>query len=102
MRTPEIQHAIRGQLAGVLQQLGFDDFDNTGSNRQQRALTQTVARWAFEQGFTGIVYKSRFGDQFDCWAIFEGARFASLGHPEPILPEDPDLAETIELIGLIR
>ncbi len=49
-----------------------------------------MSRFAYDNGFHGIAYISRFDDNFDCWAIFEGARFDVVDRV-PIARDDPDL-----------
>jgi hypothetical protein len=66
----------------------------------KRQLTQAIARWTYEHGYAGLVYSSRFDAALTCWAIFEGSLFESVGPPEPILPDDPDLTATVKLFRL--
>ncbi len=100
LRLAGVRKGVHAELAGLLEELGLEGLEITGSQIRHRRLTQCIARWAHDQGFAGIAYKSRFGDHFDCWAVFEGARFEPIGRPEPILPHDPDLRETVQLLGL--
>ena len=65
------ERAIAG-LADVLLRLGMADFDVNGARGPSRDLTQRITRWAYEHGFAGVAYRSRFADDLDCWAIFEG------------------------------
>jgi hypothetical protein len=65
-----------------------------------RPLTQAIARWAYEHGYSGLVYASRIDARLACWAVFEGARFEQVGLPEPITPNDPDLRAVARLYGL--
>ena len=69
---------------------------------QTETLTQVIARWAYEHGHTGLAYPSRFDETLTLWAIFEGAAFVTVGVPEPIEPDDADLAATAQLFGLTR
>jgi hypothetical protein len=79
-----------------------------------RRFTQEISRHVYElakpgtsqPAFSGIAYRSKLGDDFQNWAIFEP------GHPDgmkgllepilhsPISPEDEDLKSAIELLGL--
>ena len=50
--------------------LGLTDLDLSGVLGPQRRLTQALARWAYEHGYAGIAYPSRFDDALSLWAIF--------------------------------
>ncbi len=64
------------------------------------ALTQAIGRWAYEHGYHGIAYTSRFSDVLACWAIFEGSAFERVADPETIARHDPDLLIAAGLFGL--
>ncbi len=74
-----------------------------------RRFTQEVSRLIYEWheehgGCAGICYRSRLGDQFVNWAIFEPPPDAELRLPKADLreiePDDPDLLEELHLLGL--
>jgi RES domain len=74
-----------------------------------RRFTQEASRliyeWHEEQGdCAGICYRSRLGDQFVNWAIFEPPPDAELelgdSDLNEIEPDDPDLLEALHLLGL--
>ena len=100
LRAPETMQHLRGALAGELVRAGLDDFDVSDTRGRNRQVTRLVARWAYEQGFRGIAYRSRFGDAFDCWAVFEGAAIRPIQPHEPITADDPDLQAAMRLLGL--
>jgi hypothetical protein len=82
-----------------LLELGHDDFDLGDALGRDRRISQAVSRFAYDNGFQGIAYISRFDDDFDCWAIFEGARFEVIDRV-PIPRDDPDLLEAARRFGL--
>ena len=88
------------ELADLLLRLGMTDFDVSGARGPSRELTQQIARWAFERGFAGIAYRSRFADALDCWAIFEGDHWAPVGRPVPIRRDNPALRIAAGQLGL--
>lgn len=100
LRATETREALRSELADTLLELGLADLDLSGVLGPRRSLTQAIARWAYEHGYAGIVYRSRFNDALSLWAIFEGAAFDPVGVPEPIVPDAPDLVATARLFGL--
>lgn len=102
LRAPETRETLRNELAGTLLELGLSDLDLSGVTGPTRALTQVIARWTYEHGHTGLAYPSRFDETLTRWAIFEGAAFVTVGGPEPIEPDDADLAATARLFGLTR
>ena len=92
LREHETRETLRARLASTLQTFGYADFDLGDALGRDRRLTRAIARFTYEDGFQGIAYTSRFDDNFDCWAIFAGARFEPVDHL-PIAKDDPDLLE---------
>ena len=70
---------LRTELALGLSSLGYSDLDLGMICGPDRRVTRLISNWAFEQAdegeplYGGIRYKSRLGDQWECWAIFEDA-----------------------------
>jgi hypothetical protein len=85
----ETHRELRSKLAPLLHDLNIGDFDFGDVLSRNRRLSQAVSRWAFQAGFRGIVFPSRFHYELRCWALFETARFRRLD----IVPVDPDSAE---------
>lgn len=100
LRTIETTEVLRAELAPLLHRLGFFDLDVSGVRGPSRTLTMAISRWAHAHGFQGIVYRSRFDDALDCWAVFEGAAFQRVGLAVPILPDDADLLAAAHRFGL--
>lgn len=74
-----------------------------------RRFTQEISRLLYEwheehDGCAGICYRSRLGDQFVNWAIFEPPPDTGLELPQTssreIEPDDPDLLEALGLLNL--
>ena len=99
VRNRAIRELLRRELAGVLVQLGLSDFDLGHALTRDRRVTQAIARWAHETGQQAIIYTSRHGADFDCWALLEGVRFTSL-QVSPIAKDDPDLLAAAGEFGL--
>lgn len=91
LRKLETRQALRPTFAELLAQLGFNDFDAGAALSPDRHLTQTISRWAFEHGYNGVVFPSRFEPRYSNWAVFEGAAITPVGVAGPILRDDPDL-----------
>jgi hypothetical protein len=100
LRAPETCEALRVELVQVLQHLQMIDFDVSGARGPSRELTQTISRWAFNRGFAGIAYRSRFDDRLNCWAIFERDHYEPIGRPLVIRRDNPDLRAAVTLFGL--
>lgn len=100
LRAPETREALRVEMAPTLLELGLADLDLAGVMGPTRALTQAIARWAYDRGLAGLAYRSRFDESVTLWAVFEGAAFEPVGSAEPIAPDDPDLVATARLFGL--
>ena len=100
LRVPETLQELRVEMASTLVSLGLPDLDVSAARGPSRELTRQIARWAYERDFRGIAYRSRFADDLDCWAIFEGAAISPAGPPEVIALDDPDLEDAARLFGL--
>jgi hypothetical protein len=62
---------LRAALAGIALKLGMEDIDLSSLERAEpRQLTQRAGRIAFELGFAGVFYHSRYCHSIDNWAIF--------------------------------
>ena len=78
IRSLDDREHLQRELARSLVELGRDDFDMSDALGRNRDLTRAISRWAFEQGYQGIVYSRRLEAAFDCWALFEGGEFEIL------------------------
>jgi hypothetical protein len=101
LRAPETMQALRTEMADTLVRLGLPDLDMSAARGPSRDLTRQIARWAFERGIRGLAYRSRFADDLDCWAIFEGAQFTAIGPPQPIAWDDVDMTAAAALFSLV-
>lgn len=90
---------------------GLDDLDAaTIRLSAPRRFTQEVSRYVYDRSTTqgqrryaGIAYRSRLGDEFRDWAIFESpGSLPWIGEreTEPIELEDPDLVQALQLLGV--
>jgi hypothetical protein len=69
-------------------------------------LTGQAGRIAFELGYAGVFYHSRYGHSIENWAIFEDwtlpNRFPILRpKSRKIAEKDPDLLEALRILGLV-
>jgi hypothetical protein len=101
LRAPATREVLRAELAATLLTLGFSDLDLGHVLGPAQAVTQAISCWAHQHGYAGLAYTSRLDAKLTLWALFEGAAFASIGEPDPITPDDPDLAATARLYGLV-
>jgi hypothetical protein len=103
---------LRDALASRIVHHGLDDFDAaTVRLSAPRRFTQEISRYVYDRStpqgqrrFAGIAYRSRLGDEFRNWAIFEspGNGLPWIGEPETVAIEgdDPDLLRALELLGV--
>jgi len=98
---------LRTALAGIAVKLGIEDIDLSSLERAEpRLLTQHAGRNAFELGYAGVCYHSRYGHSIENWAIFEdwamSERFP-IHRPtsRKVAEDDPDLLEALRLLGLV-
>jgi RES domain len=98
---------LRTALAGIAVKLGMKDFDLSSLEpAEPRVLTQQAGRIAFELGYAGVFYHSRYGHSIENWAIFEDwtlpDRFP-IHQPksQKVVEADPDLLEALRILGLM-
>jgi hypothetical protein len=88
---------LRADLASTLVRLKLPDLDPSTVRGPYRELTQEIAGWAYDRGYQGIVYRSRFDDglsePLDCLALFgvDGIAQVRPVGVDPIRRDDPDL-----------
>lgn len=97
---------LHNQMTDVLGEFGLEELDGAAIRTGNRKLTQQISRLVFEcstssglRQFDGIQYLSRYGDEFDNWAIFEPGTIEPQAH-EPISSDDPDLQEAARRLSL--
>lgn len=97
-----VTHAhLRHELATALLAAGYSGAFNFGEViGSDYRLTQLIARWAHDHGYTGVAYPSAHDHSLTCWAVFDTASVIWVGGPEPILRDDPDLHLAATLFGL--
>jgi hypothetical protein len=100
VRQLETLEALRASFGARLHEFGLADVDLGGICGPRRDLTQAVAGWAFERGYQGIVYASRLGASFECWALFDTARIDPVGPVVPLALDDPDLQAVARVFAL--
>ena len=90
---------LHNETAFLLAEFGLEELDGAALRSGRRELTQHISRIVFEcstpageREFDGIQYLSRYGDEFENWAIFEPATIEA-EEPEEITADDPDLLE---------
>lgn len=92
---------LRRRLAAEVLRLGLDDLDASVLQRAEpRAITQKASRVIYENGCDGIFYRSRFGHDLENWAMFEPFHIESTLIETPLSPDDPDLAQALQILGL--
>lgn len=89
---PAIQAASRAVSAGLTDYDASHLLSATG-----RAFTQALSRYAYDAGFAGIVYLSRFAPEEMCAALFEQRH--EIVEPEiaPVDGSHPDFARALAL-----
>ena len=98
---------LRSALAGIAVKLGMEDIDLSSLERAEpRLLTQQAGRIAFELGYAGVFYHSRYGHSIENWAIFEDwtmpERFPiHQPNSRKVAEDDPDLLEALRILGLV-
>ena len=91
---------LQRQLASDCVHLGLTDFDaSVLQSRPLRRITQLASRVVYELGLPGIYYRSRYGHDFENWALFEPFRIRETAS-WPISKDHPALLEAARILGL--
>ena len=90
---------LHNKVTELLRKFNLEELDGAAIRSEHRELTQRISRIVFEcsttggrRQFDGIQYLSRYGDEFDNWAIFEPGTIDAQKQ-DAISPTDPDLLE---------
>jgi hypothetical protein len=104
--------ALRDALAARVLHYGLRDLDAaTVRLSAPRRFTQEISRFLYDRStprgrrsFAGIAYRSRLGDEFRNWAIFESPGGALPWRRAPevhrLEAEDPDLVRALDRLGV--
>ena len=87
---------LRGRLARACLELGIGDFDAAALLASSRRLTQLVSREVYTRGFDGMVYRSKYGQELENWALFEPVLLGAVRSFE-IAADDPHLEAALRL-----
>ncbi len=98
-RAPETWEHLRKEMAVELAVQGFEYLDAGDALSRTYTLTRLVSRWAYQQGYQGIAYSSRYDTRRTCWAVFDGAGIAPVSS-DPISSTDIDLLIAIGTFSL--
>ena len=91
---------LRRRLASECLRLGVPDLDaSVLQSGLSRRITQLVSRVAYEQGYPGICYRSRYSHDLENWALFEPFRLQD-ATSEPVDNDRPALREALRILGL--
>jgi hypothetical protein len=91
---------LRRELAPDCLALRLNDLDAAILQASApRRLTQRASRIAFQAGFDGIHYRSRYGHDVQNWALFEPFKL-NPGQPMAIEKNDPDLERALAIHAL--
>ena len=104
--------SLRSALTARIVHHGLDDLDAASVRLSApRRFTQEISRYVYDRStsrgrraFAGIAYRSRLGDEFQNWAIFEpsgnAASWAGETLSRRIEAGDPDLRQALDLLGV--
>lgn len=88
---------LRQTLATECLAPGVGDIDAAAlQSSAPRKLTQLASRVAFQTGFDGIHYRSRYGHDVQNWALFEPFKLTP-GRSQAIEETDPDLERALAI-----
>lgn len=101
VESPDTHRVLerQGEIREVLASLGLRDIDVGVVRGGDRRLTRAISRWAWSQAtetggrrYAGIRYLSRLGDEWECWAVFEGVPL-TIEQQRPIRGDMDELRE---------
>jgi hypothetical protein len=91
---------LRRKLASECLRLDLKDLDTSVlQSGSPRHITQLASRIAYELGFPGIYYRSRYAQDLENWALFEPFRIHDT-ESKPIANDYPALRKAVRILGL--
>jgi len=101
---------LRGAMSGEMARFGIRDLDGAAiRSTAPRGFTQALSRLIYScrraddatPAYDGIQYLSKYGDDLECWALFEGR--GELTDTESLVldPKDPELVEAERLLRIV-
>ena len=94
--------AFRRNLAAEAEAANCDDFDaHTLYTTSPRSLTQSVSRMVFDNQLAGIRYLSKYGDDAECWALFETRAAIDDQKEAEIDANDPELHDAMAVHHIV-
>lgn len=91
LTAPATYHELNHELRPWLSACQFDDFDASAAMSDQRVLTREIGRWAYRNGYSGILYATRHAPRLTCWAVFNQTRIRVRDRGSIIANDDEDL-----------
>jgi hypothetical protein len=99
LRSSRTVQELRSQFGSLFAKKGYQEFDFSHALSQDIGITQSISAWAYDNGFKGILYRSRFAIDQTCIAIFEGSQLSDV-QASPIDQDDPDLLWAADILRL--
>ncbi len=91
---------LRRKLASKCLSLGIKDFDaSVLQSGSPRRVTQLASRVVYELSLPGIYYRSRYGHDFENWAVFEPFRITDMAS-WAIAKDNPALLQAARILEL--
>lgn len=91
---------LRRRLASECLRLGIPDLDaSVLQSGLSRRMTQLVSRVAYEQGYSGVYYRSRYSHDLENWALFEPFRLRDVTNV-PVDNDRPAFREALRILEL--
>lgn len=101
LRFPETHQWLRTSLATALVAQGIGgEFAWGELVGARREITQAVSRLSYESGHQGMVFPSSHDPALNCWVVFEGASYRSVGRTGLLRRSDTDVRAVARLLGL--
>jgi hypothetical protein len=101
---------LRDAMAEDMRRIGIVELDGSAIRRTApRSLTQRISRLVFAcrsadgrtPAYDGIQYLSKYGDDLECWALFEGRGSLAAAESLAIESDDPDLVAAARLLSIV-
>ena len=94
--------SVDAEMLSLLRGIGRPRIKPGDFSSNDRPLTQSIALWAYEHEYGGLVYTSShdLAREWTCWALFPRVQIEAIGTPESISLTDPALRGVIERFKL--
>lgn len=100
LQAPQTHVDFRSRFRSELNECRLRTFDASAAMSECLLLSQSIGRWAYDEGLNGIVYRTRHDVDRECWAVFDRTPIVTIDPGRKITMRDPDFMAVVRAWSL--